>query len=106
LAFLLISLWIFGLRRTEAAGRTFSVLTTSLAIAVGGLFDLYTSHYFTPLWTLAVGLAGGALVGLGLVFPQEMRALYRRPYMRWIGLLWDWFWHSTLTVCCMISRTQ
>lgn len=40
LVFLIISLWIFGLRRTEPAGRTFSVLTSSMAIVVGGLFDL------------------------------------------------------------------
>jgi len=85
LVFLVIGLWIFGLRRTEAAGRTFAVLTTSLAIAIGGLFDLYTSHYFTSIWTMAVALAGGALVGLGIVFPQEMRVLFRRPYLRWIG---------------------
>ncbi len=85
LVFLILSLWIFGLRRTEAAGRTFSVLTTSLSIAVGTLFDLYTSHYFSYVWTTAVALAGGALVGLGIVFPQEMRVLYRRPYLRWIG---------------------
>ena len=85
LVFLILSLWIFGLRRTEPAGRTFSVLTTSLSIAVGGLFDLYTSHYFTSVWTMAVALSGGALIGLGLVFPQEMRVLFRRPYLRWIG---------------------
>jgi len=85
LVFLVISLWIFGLRRSEPAGRTFSVLTTSMAIVIGGLFDLYTSHYFTMVWTLAVALAGGALVGLGLVFPQEARVLFRRPYLRWIG---------------------
>ncbi|HSJ86297.1 MAG TPA: GAF domain-containing protein, partial [Anaerolineales bacterium] len=63
----------------------FSVLTTSFAIVIGGLFDLYTSHYFTMVWTLAVALAGGALVGLGLVFPQEASILFRRPYLRWIG---------------------
>ncbi len=85
LVFLVISLWIFGLRRTEPAGRTFSVLTTSLAIAIGGLFDLYTSHNFTFIWTTAVALSGGALIGLGLVFPQEARILFRRPYLRWIG---------------------
>jgi signal transduction histidine kinase len=85
LVFLVISLWIFGLRRTEPSGRTFSVLTTSLAIVIGGLFDLYTSHYFTYVWTLAVALAGGALIGLGLIFPQEARVLFRRPYLRWIG---------------------
>ena len=87
LGFLLISLWIFGLRRTEPAGRAFSVLTTSLAIVVGGLFDLYTAHNFTYLWTLAVALSGGALIALGLVFPQEARVLFRYPYLRWLGFL-------------------
>ena len=70
LIFLILSLWIFGLRRSEPAGRAFSMLTSSLAITTGGLFDLYTTHHFTYIWTLAVGLAGGALIDLGLVFPQ------------------------------------
>jgi hypothetical protein len=47
--FLLISLWIFGLRRSEPAGRAFSVMTSSLAIVIGTLFDLYTTHRFTYL---------------------------------------------------------
>ena len=53
LVFLVISLWIFGLRRTESAGRAFSMMTTSLAIVIGALFDLYTSHRFTYFWTMA-----------------------------------------------------
>jgi signal transduction histidine kinase len=85
LVFLLVSGWIFGLRRTEAAGRAFTVFTSSLAITTGGLFDLYTSHYLTHIWTLAVGLAGGALIDLALCFPQEARFVIRRPYIRWIG---------------------
>jgi signal transduction histidine kinase len=85
LGFLILSLWIFGLRRTESAGRAFSMMTTSLAIGIGALFDLYTTHYFTYLWTLAVALAGGAVIDLALCFPQEARFLYRRPYLRWFG---------------------
>jgi signal transduction histidine kinase len=87
LVFLIVSLWIFGLRRTEPAGRAFTVFTSSLAITTGGLFDLYTSHYFpfTYIWVLAVGLAGGALVDLALGFPQEARLIIRRPYLRWVG---------------------
>ena len=85
LIFLGISLWIFGLRRTESAGRSFSMMATSMAIAIGSLFDLYTSHYFTYLWTLAVALSGGALIDLALCFPQEARFLFRRPYLRWFG---------------------
>lgn len=85
LAFLIVSLWIFGLRRTEPAGRAFSILTSSLAIVTGGLFDLYTSHTFTHFWTLAIAMTGGALLDMGLVFPQEARFVIRRPYLRWIG---------------------
>ena len=85
LVFLGTSLWIFGLRRSESAGRAFSMMSTSLAIVIGALFDLYTSHFFTYLWTLAAALAGGALIDLALCFPQEARLLLRRPYLRWFG---------------------
>ena len=83
--FLGISLWIFGLRRTELAGRAFSVMTTSLAIVIGSLFDLYTTHWFTYIWTLAAALSGGALIDLALCFPQEAGFMVRRPYLRWFG---------------------
>ena len=83
--FLGLSLWIFGLRRTESAGRAFSMMTTSIALVIGSLFDLYGFHYFTYAWTLAAALSGGAVIDLGLCFPQEARLLLRRPYLRWFG---------------------
>ena len=70
LVFLGLSLWIFGLRRTESAGRAFSMMSASVAIVIGTLFDLYSFHYFTYAWTLAAALSGGALIDLGLCFPQ------------------------------------
>ncbi len=87
LVFLVVSLWIFGLRRTEPAGRAFSILTSSLAIGIGALFDLYTSHYFTYIWTMAVAITGGAFIDLALGFPQEARVVIGRPYLRWVGYL-------------------
>ncbi len=83
--FILVGLWIFGFRRTEAAGRAFSMLASSLGIAIGTLFNLYTTHQFTSLWTFAVAMAGGALIDLALVFPQEARAVIGRPYLRYAG---------------------
>ena len=85
--FLLISLWIFGSRRAEIPGRTFAVFTASLAIATGGLFDLFTTHYLTHLWTAAVAIAGGALIELGLSFPREARSIVDRPFLRWTGMV-------------------
>src|SRR5574341_899131 len=83
LVFLGISLWIFGLRRTESAGRAFSMMASSLAIGTGALFDLYTTHRFTYIWTMAVALSGGAVIDLALAFPQETRLVLGRPYLRW-----------------------
>jgi signal transduction histidine kinase len=83
--FLVTGWWIFGFRRTEPAGRAFSVLTSSLGIAIGTLINLYTTHQFTYVWTMSVALAGGAMIDLALVFPQEARVVIGRPYLRWLG---------------------
>ena len=84
-AFFALSLWIFGLRRTEPAGRAFTVFVSSMAIVAGLFFDLYTTHRFSYIWALALPLAGGALVDLTLSFPQEARFVIGRPYLRWGG---------------------
>jgi signal transduction histidine kinase len=85
--FLVVSWWIFGLRRTETAGRAFSLFAASLAIVIGSTFDVYTTHVVTYIWTLSAGVAGGALVTLALSFPQELRITLERPYLRWTGLV-------------------
>ncbi len=85
LGYLVISLWIFGLRRSESTGRAFALLVSSMAIVSAALFDLYTTHYLTHIWTLSLGIAGGAMIDLGLAFPQEARFSVGRPYLRWFG---------------------
>lgn len=85
--FIIVSFWIFGFRRTEVAGRAFSVFTSSLAIITGAYFNVATTHEFTIIWTFALGLAGGGLIALALVFPVESRLVFTRPYMRWVGIV-------------------
>ncbi len=87
LLFLAASLWIFGMRRTELAGRTFAVLSASLSMVIGLMFDLFTTHALVYLWTLGVALTGGALIDLAVSFPKELRAVVGRPYLRWLGYL-------------------
>ena len=85
--FLVASLWIFGLRRTEPAGRAFSLFTSSLAIITGTYFDLVTTHHFTIVWTAAAAICAGALINLAVTFPLELRIIINRPYLRWTGIV-------------------
>jgi signal transduction histidine kinase len=87
LIFLLLSLWIFGLRRDESAGRAFALFVSSMGIVAGTFFDLYTTHRFSYLWMLALPLAGGALIDLTLSFPQKSRVVMERPYLHLTGYL-------------------
>jgi signal transduction histidine kinase len=85
--FLALSFWIFGMRRTESAGRAFALLSASLSIVSGSLFDLFTTHSLTYLWALALLLTGGALVDLAFSFPRESLLGAVRPYVRWLGYI-------------------
>lgn len=85
--FLALSIWTFGLRRNEAAGRAFIMFASSFSIVTGTIFNLWTSHEFTLLWTFACAMAGGSTLALALSFPATPRALINRPYLRWLGFI-------------------
>lgn len=85
--FLIFSLWIFGLRRNEPAGRAFSLFTSSIAIATGAFFNISTTHEFTVIWMFSCAVSGGAVIALALSFPQNPRLVLDRPYLRWFGLI-------------------
>ncbi len=85
LVYLIVSLWIFGLRRSETAGHAFSIMASSVAVVTAGLLDLYTTHYLTYIWIMAASLVGASLFHLALVFPQEARLEMRYPFLRMVG---------------------
>ena len=85
--FLGLSIWTFGLRRNEPAGRAFTMFASSFSIVTGTIFNLWTTHEFTLLWTFACAIAGGATLSLALSFPSAPRWVINRPYLRWSGFL-------------------
>ncbi|MFO7586023.1 MAG: GAF domain-containing protein [Anaerolineales bacterium] len=82
-----IALWIYSLRRNETSGRAFAMLGLSVSVVMGTLFDLYTTHYLSGLWSISVPLVGASMIHLGLVFPQEARLVMRYPILRWAGYI-------------------
>ena len=85
LIYLLIGLWMARLRISESAGRAFIIFSASLALGSGALFDLYTTHYLSILWTLAIAMAGGSLLDLAISFPQEFTFVKKQPHLHRIG---------------------
>lgn len=85
--FLILSLWTFGLRRDEPAGRAFTLFASSFGAVTGTFFNLITSHEFTIIWTFSVVIAGGASIALALSFPTSPKIVEARPYLRWIGFV-------------------
>jgi hypothetical protein len=85
--YLVCGLWVFSVRWRDLPGRAFTVLATSGAIALAGLFDAFTSQRMTPIWICAVALAAGGLIELALIFPEAKRLATRYPALPWSGYL-------------------
>jgi len=79
LTFLVIGLWVYYLRYREASGRVFALFCASMAVIIGGTFDVYTTHIFSVLFTVAFPLAAASLLALAIVFPEELNFTLGRP---------------------------
>lgn len=82
-----IGLWVYRSRRNHIVGRVFMDLTASIAIVLGGVFDLWTTHTFVRVWTFAVPWAAALLATFAMLFPSETPLVARRPYLRWVPFL-------------------
>ena len=87
LVYLGIGLWVFRRRGSEAAGRALALVCALAAVAVGALFDLYTTHAFTWAWTIAIPNTGAALIVLALMFPTPVNAIRNRFAWRLLGFI-------------------
>ncbi|MFL7790923.1 MAG: GAF domain-containing protein, partial [Anaerolineae bacterium] len=87
LIYLALGVWVFLMRRGEAGGRAFAALCALIALSLGLIFDLYTTHWFSRVWVVALSLIGSVAVHLALVFPQRVRLLDRAYVLRYLVYL-------------------
>ncbi len=86
-AYLALGLWVYAARWFEPSGRAFALFSGAAALVLGGLFDLYTTHWLVPLWSVGLGLIGAALIDLALLFPRPIRFIRRRPRLHLLAYL-------------------
>ncbi len=87
LFYLALGLWMYLARRQVMAGRVFTVMCLGVAGACGFWFDIYSTHVLAWAWTGAVPLAGGGLISLALLFPQEQSWVTRWWFLRRLPFL-------------------
>ncbi len=93
LIYLGFGLWVFRARYRQAVGCVFALMCCGMALTTGLYFDLYTTHGLSWAWTAGIPLAGGGLIALAHLFPQEQRLV-----SRWKAMLWLPFVFSALLV--------
>jgi len=84
LVYLGLGVWVFLTRRREPGSQVFALLCTMVALSLGLLFDVYTTHRLSRVWIVALSLTGSITAHLALVFPQRVRLLDRAPVIRYL----------------------
>lgn len=82
-----IGLAIFALRPGEAAALPAVMVCFLLALFMGGIFDMGTSHALVPLWLASGVFMGGAVVMLGMSFPVTLPPVYRWPVLYYLPFI-------------------
>jgi len=74
LVYLGCGLWVFSLRRYDTTGQA-------------GLFDVFTTSQLTGVWTFCLGMAGGTLIHLALLFPEKIGLVKKYPFLGWLSYI-------------------
>jgi PAS domain S-box-containing protein len=79
LAYLGIGTWVYWVQGWGRTGQVFVGLCVSVALIMGLLFEINTTHLTAILWCVAVPMAAATAMHLALIFPQEPDFVKRFP---------------------------
>ncbi|HMN58954.1 MAG TPA: GAF domain-containing protein [Anaerolinea sp.] len=85
LIYLAAAVWTFTVLRARRFGQVLTLFLASFAVVLAGLPDLFTTQALAGFWTLALGLAGGAMLNLAFLFPREDPLIRRRSVWLWLA---------------------
>ena len=87
LVMFVIGAWTFAMRPKAEAAQIFALFMIFAVLAVGGLFNMLTTHEYARVWLLALSLTPGFCIWLTAVFPHKMSFVDKYPHGRWLTLL-------------------
>jgi len=84
LIYLALGIIVYRLRGAGHGGDVFVAFCAFISILTSGIFDQYTLHFLTPVWSLIFPLSGAGLLHLAFVFPTQIRLARRSPWLRFM----------------------
>jgi PAS domain S-box-containing protein len=82
LVYLGIGIWVYWVQGRGPDGQVFAALCATIALMMGSLFEINTTHRLAVLWGASVPFAAATAMHLALVFPQTPRFAKRYPFLR------------------------
>lgn len=82
LAYLAMGIVVSRLRGFGRGTDVFVSFCVFVSILTGGVFDLYTFHFLTPIWAIAFPLTGAGLLHMAFLLPTRTRLGRRYPWLR------------------------
>ena len=80
--YLALGIWARRVQGRGRAGQVFAAFCAAVAVALGCMFEINTTHRLAVVWSTAVPLAAGTAMHLALVFPWRPRFVRRFPVLR------------------------
>jgi len=87
LVMFIIGAWTFIARPQAGAAQIFALGMAFATLAVGVLFDTWTTKQFIRLWVASLSFTSGFIVLLAFVFPHESRVVVKFPPAKWLVFL-------------------
>jgi PAS domain S-box-containing protein len=82
LIYLGIGIWVYWVQGWGGTGQVFTGFCAAVALLVGTLFEIVTTHRFSVLWCTSIPFAAATAMHLAMVFPQRPRFVQRAPILR------------------------
>ena len=80
-----VGLWVFRLRSSEPAGIGFAFFTASSAISLAAGSAIASNAGVFLIWAFALGLTGGSLLHLAMVFSDTWEVALQYRFVVWSG---------------------
>jgi PAS domain S-box-containing protein len=87
LAYLGIGIWVYWVQGWGRTGQVFTGFCVAVALMMGILFELNTTHRLAILWCAALPFGAATAIHLALIFPQSPRFVKRIPVLRLLPYL-------------------